>query len=314
MEVAATKKLEIKNLQKSTKSALVMDDITLTVHAGEIFALVGESDSCKTLLSKIVVNLVKKTSGEVIVSGIPNKKARETAKKIGVSIDQQNFYSNKTAFKTLERYALLHKHPISHKKLVNILNIVDLKKTMHQTLDRYNKCAIARLKIAIAIYGLPEVIILDDPFKDLSPVEARKVRIIIKTIAENNKAAVLLTADDIASVEEICDTVGIIDDGFMVTTKSYNQFIRDDAPCEKIRVMTQAPNYAAKTIEQELHYKTYLCGEWVVIDTSPTNALQVAEALIAKGIDVLAMQRVNRSLSEQFYQIIAARRRSRGAV
>lgn len=307
-------KLEIQNLQKSTKKALVMDEINLTVHAGEVFALVGGPSSCKTLLSKVIVNLVKKTKGEVLVGGVPNKKARVAAKKVGASLEQQNFYPALTPYKTLLQYAQLNHYPVSHARISNTLNLVDLKKTMHLTLDRLNPSSIARLKIAVAIYARPEIVILDNPFKDLSDSEAYKIRVVIKTIAEIKKAAIFLTAQQIADVEEICDTIGIIDDGFIVTIKSYNQFIRDDAPYSRIRVMTGTPNYTAKIIEEKTKIKTYLCGEWVVVDAKLDQAQRIADILMANGIQVLSMQRVNRSLSEQYFEIISSRRRKWNAL
>lgn len=304
MEQTAVKKLEVKDLKKATKSALVMDDVTFTVHAGEIFALVGEPESCKTLLSKIVVKLVKKTNGEVVVGG-----------KLGASLEQQKFYPNKSAYKILEQHAYLHRRPISHNRIINTLNLVGLKDKRHALIESFDASAIARLKIAIAIYASPEILILDEPFANLSPVEAHTIRVIIKTIAENEKAAVFITAQNAADVEEICDTIGIIDEGLMVSIKSYNQHIRDDAPYEKMRVQTQTPNYAAKVIEQDLGFTTHLCGEWVVVDTPPANAQKVADALIALGIKILSVERVNRSLQEQYYEIVSARRRNRrGAI
>ena len=296
-------KLKIEDLQKSTKTALLMDEINIAVHAGEIFALVGGPESCKTLLSKIVVKLVKKTKGEVRLDG-----------KFGASLHQQNFYKNLTAYKTIEQYAKLQKHPVSRSRIVNVLSLVDLKKVMHQTLDRFDAGAIARLRIAIAIFTSPKILILDDPFRNMTREQAHKIRVIIKTIAEVKGTAVFITTQNAADVEEICDTIGIIDDGFIVTIKSYNQFIRDDAPYETMRVQTPTPNYTAQIIEETLKYNTHLCGEWVVVDTPPTNAQAIADALTARGVKVLSVQRVNRSLSEQFYEVISSRRNRRAAL
>lgn len=307
-------KLEINDLQKATKKALIMDDITFTIHSGEIFALVGAPLSCKTLLSKVVVNLIKKTRGEVLVSGTPNKKTQVIARKVGISLEQQNFYPSLTAYKTLLQYARMHRYPVSNARIINTLNLVDLKKTMHYTIDRLSPSSIARLRIAVAIYGRPEIVILDDPFKNLTDIEAHKLRVVIKTIASVKNTAFLLTSQNVSAVEDICDTIGIIDDGFMIAIKSYNQFVRDDTPYTKIRVMTTTPNYAAKIIEENTKLKTFLCGEWVVVDTVPANAQKIADILYASDIKVLAMQRVNRSLSEQFYDIISSRKNKRDAL
>jgi len=306
----SVQKLEIRGVQKATKNALVMDEVSITVHEGEIFALVGGPKSCKTLLSKIVVNLVKKTKGEVLVDGISGKKSQIAARKIGASLEQQKFYSHKTAYKVLEHHAVMYDNSATYADIVNTLNLVGLKQAMHIPLGEFDASATARLKIALAIYSKPEIIILDDPFRNLSDSEALSIRMVLKTVADVKKSAVLITAQKVSDVEEICDTIGIIDDGVMILIKSYNQFMRDDAPYEKVRVFTQAPNLAAKIIEKELGFNSHLCGEWVVVDTPPANAQKIASTLIGRDIKVLSMQRVNRSLQEQFYEIITARRNS----
>jgi ABC-2 type transport system ATP-binding protein len=307
----ANKRLEIRDLKKQTKTSLVMDEVNITVHAGEIFALVGDHHSCKTLISKIVLDLVRKSDGAVIIDG-DSQQIGKTSVKIGAALAQQNFYGHLTPYKTLEQYAILHKAPISHPRIVNTLNLVGLRKQTHITIDRFDESAIARLRVAVAFYLHPKIMILDDPFKKLSKDQAHNIRVLIKTIADTKRVAVFIATREVADIEEICDTIGIIDDGYMVMVKSYNQFIRDDAPYETMRVMTQTPNYAAKVIEEELGLETDLCGEWVVINAKPEHAQSVADTLAGHEIKVLSMQRVNRSLQEQFYEIISRRRKRTG--
>ena len=292
-------KIIIDNVKKETRQALVMDEVSITVHKGEIFALMGCAGSGKSLLSKIILKLVKKSKGKAAVVG-----------SFGAVVQQQNFYPEKSGYATLQYYALVNIIPIKRNRIVNTLNLLGLKNIMYNPIESYDSSQLARLKIAVALVSKPEVLILDDPFMNLSDNEAREVRFILKSLANEEEVAILITTDDLKHVEEICDTIGVIDDGMMISIKSYNEMIADDAAYTKISISTPTPNYAAKVIEENLKFQAYLCGAMVVVNTPSGNAQMIADELLEEGIQILRMQRVNRSLQEQYYDIMQMRRRS----
>ena len=292
-----TEKLVINDIKKETRQSLVMDEVTIKVHKGEIYALVGKAGSGKTLLSKIILKLVRKTDGKATVVG-----------SFGTVVQQQNFYPEKSGFATLQYYALVNIKAISRNRIANTMNLLGLKSVMHRAIETYSASQLARLKIAVSLVSRPEVLILDEPFLHLSDAEAREVRFVLKSLADKEQVAIFITTEDLANVEEICDTVGIIDDGMMITTKSYNELIANDAPYTKISISTPTPNYAAKLIEENLNFQAYLCGSMVIVNTPSSNAQQIADELLAGGIEILQMQRVNRSLQEQYFEIVNARR------
>jgi ABC-2 type transport system ATP-binding protein len=296
--VFKVKKILVENLQKKRKNFAIIDEITFQVHEGEIFVLAGIDGSGKTLLTKTIEKIALPDNGTVDFD----------RKNTGMVICDQHFYSEKTIYKTAKHYATLNKKRISKERIVNILNMLGLKQMKNFTIERLNKKQLARLRIAVALITRPGILILDEPFKDLSAEESRIIRVILKTLADCFNTAILLTAPDLSGVEEICDTVSIIDNGMIVYTKSYNEMTRENEPYTKLCVSTPAPNLAAMTVEKSLGYETNICGPDVIVNTHPDNAKSIYDELVRSGITVFGMTKVNKSVQEQFFKLINQRR------
>lgn len=301
--------LEILNLKKSRKSLLVMDEISFNVHAGEIFVLAGVKGSGKSLLSKIVMSLVKKTDGSVKVGGVDNIKKFETAiKQIGAVTEEQSFYMDMSGFKAVSHSAALNMRPISRGRIINIMTLLGLRRVMHLPIARYNRSQLQLLKIASAIASKPELLVLDEPLKNLGLEQKRAVSLVIKTLAAKNEVAVFFTTESLSEVQDICDTIAIIDDGMIVQIKSYNSMLRDDAPFTKISISTPTPNLAAKLIMEKSPYTASLCGSYVIVGTQPQNAQKVVDMLRVNGVKVFGAERVNRPLDALFFETLQRKR------
>jgi ABC-2 type transport system ATP-binding protein len=291
-------KLQVSDLAKTTSKASLMDEINLTVHAGEIFALVGDSGSGKSLLTKIILNLSIKSSGKVQIN----------PKRMGSVIEYQTFRTEKTGYGTLRFYSDINLKNVTNARFKNIMNLLGLKRIMHNAVATYTDSQVQRLKIACALLTKPEMLVLDMPFVGLSREEARAVRVILRSLAKNLSTAIFITSVDFTDVEEICDTFAVIDDGMIVTIKSYNAMVEDDAVQSKISVMTEVPNLTAKVITENLKFRTALCGTHVIVDAPESEAKDIAELLGHEGIKILAMQRVNRPLNELYRDVIRKKR------
>jgi ABC-2 type transport system ATP-binding protein len=307
-------RLYIKDLSKETAKRAILDDVSLGVHEGEIFALIGHYNSGKSLLNKMIVGVSHRTSGDVLVEGINNNSLKrwKSIRKVGAVIDQQAFDKRTTGYKAVRNSIAINVQSVGRARIVNIMNLLGIKRVMNHTINRYNKSQIQRLKIAIALVTKPDILVLDEPFKNLTAEEATNVRVVLKSLASNDKTAILIATRRIVDVDEICDTIGVIDDGMMVHIKSYDEMIRGDAAHTKVRVMTKVPNLTAKLIEETLKVSTHLSGSDVIVHTPPSEAERIAALLNFHEIPILGMKRENRSLQEIFCDVAIRRRRNAG--
>jgi ABC-2 type transport system ATP-binding protein len=292
--------LKTNEVVKIDNKKMLMTDVSVVLHKGEIFALVGERESGKTLFSKILVNVSRKTGGQIKL---------HSGEFVAIALDRQQFLPTESVLTTIKDYCKINNRTFNLKRTKNILLLVNMKEKLHTNIRNLTPLEAARLKIALPIITRADVIILDDPAAKLTDDENKELGVLLKTMAEKRNASILITSRKLDKIEEYCDTIGIIDDGMIVSIKSYNEMIEGDKSKAKISIKTLHPNYAAQTIENELGYDTKLIGDCAVVNTSPTNAEKIIEKLKQYNIEIITVTQVNRSLQEIYYDLVRYKRK-----
>jgi len=286
-------KLIVENLNKRVNS-FTLYGATFKVHAGEIFALVGMTGSGKSTVTKIIHNLTYADSGEINFD--------KTS--IGALIQDHELYKRKTVYKTMIMFARMYVRDINRAEIRNTLRAVGLYKKRGVKVKDLTNNRYTRLKIALAIISRPAILVLDEPFAYLGDIESREIRVILKTLAERFDTAILLTASDFEGIEEIFDTVAIIDSGEIICVESYNNLAQKFDKFAKICISTTAPNLVATEITDKFGYKTNLHGEdEVIITAHPDKAQEIADHLESKGLDIKNTMRVHRSIAPLFHSM-----------
>lgn len=291
--------LEISNLEKTTAKKMLMTSVNITLHEGEIFALVGEHQSGKSLLSKLILTLSRKTKGSIKI---------KANKYLGAFVQSECFMPRDTVATIIKDYCKINDRTCNMEKAKNILSLLHIKERLHTPAYKLTTSEKDRLKLALPLIVQSNILILDAPFTNLAPKEAKDLRVLLKMVSNTLKTAIIITALKMAEIEEICDTIGIIDDGMIIAIQSYNQMIAKERDQAKLAVTVAQPNYAAKVIETELKLPTKLCGDKVIINTKPENAQQIVDKLVEKNITVLAANKAYRSLEFQYLEIINNRK------
>lgn len=291
--------LEINNLEKTTPNKMLMASVNITLHEGEIFALVGEHDSGKSLLSKIILTLVTKTRGKIKIGA---------NKFLGAFIPNERLMPRDTVLAVIKDYCRINDKTLNMKKAKNILAVLNLRNNLHTRIYRLSTSQVDRLKLALPLIVNADILILDAPFTNLNPKEAKDLRVLLKKISLELKTSIIVTARHMSEIEEFCDTIGIIDNGMIIAIKSYNEMIAKEFAQAKLALTVAQPNYAAQIIENELKLPTKLCGDQVIINTRPENVQSVVDKLVEKNVTVLAANRAYRSLEFQYLQIINNRK------
>lgn len=291
--------LEVNDLEKTMPHKTLMASVNITLHEGEIFALVGEHASGKSLLSRIILTLATKTRGKIKI---------QANKFLGAFIPNERFMPRDTVMAVIKDYCRINDKSLNMKKAKNILAVLDLKTALHTPIYKLSTSQIDRLKIAMPLIVNADILILDAPFTNLTSKEAKDLRVLLKKISSDLKTSIIITALHMQEIEEICDTIGIIDNGMIIAIKSYNEMIAKEFDQAKLALTVAQPNYAAQIIETELKLPTKLCGDQVIINTRPENAQGVVDKLVEKNITVLAANKAYRSLEFQYLQIINNRK------
>ena len=198
------------------KPTTVLSEVSLSVAQGEIFGFLGHNGAGKTTTMKILLGLLRATSGRVELLGSPTENVAVRSR-IGYLPESPYFYDYLTAEEFLcfyGRLAGLARETIQ-KRIIELLERVSLTEARHRQLRKFSKGMLQRIGLAQALIHDPELVILDEPMSGLDPSGRKEVRDLILGLRDQGKT-VFFSTHIISDVEMICDRVGILARGKML--------------------------------------------------------------------------------------------------
>lgn len=211
--------IQLSQLKKQYKEAIVLDIPELEISKGECFGLVGNNGAGKTTLFRIILDLVRATSGQVTINGVDVKKDESWKSLVGAYLDEHMLLAYLTAdeyFETLRKiYGLSEADLKSHlEKFTELFNDEVLgKKKYIRDLSKGN---LKKVGIAAALMGNPEVVMLDEPFENLDPSSQIRLKKLILREKDQSKITFLISSHDLNHVTEICDRIVLLEKGKVI--------------------------------------------------------------------------------------------------
>jgi ABC-2 type transport system ATP-binding protein len=202
--------LETKNLSKTFQKQHAVKEVSISVPRNSIYGLLGPNGAGKSTLLKMIVGMLRPTSGEIIFDG--HKWSRNHLKVIGSLIEAAPLYENLTAKDNLRVRTTVLGLPDS--RIEEVLNIVGLEDTGKKRAGQFSMGMKQRLGIAIALLNNPELLILDEPTNGLDPFGIQELRNLIKSFPEKG-ITVILSSHMLSEVELVADYIGIISGGIL---------------------------------------------------------------------------------------------------
>lgn len=206
--------LEIKNLKKSYKDVLILDNISFSLKPREIVGLVGANGAGKTTLMKLILGFIYKDSGEVkFFNNTSYTNNHELMSKIGFLIDTR-LYEHLTAKENI-KIQILYRNIKNEKEIWDranyLLELVGLK-DVNKKVSEYSFGMKQRLSLTLALLCDVKLLILDEPFVGLDPKGIEGVKKFIKEIVEKEEIALLISSHQMKEIDELCDRFLFIKD------------------------------------------------------------------------------------------------------
>ena len=200
--------LETSCLSKSFGGQAAVKDVSLKIRRNSVYGFLGPNGAGKSTTLKMIVGLLRPTSGRIFFNGEPFK--REDLSKIGSLIESPALYGNLTAEENLMVHTKLLGIPKD--KIQEVLETVDLTDTGRKLASQFSMGMKQRLGIAIALLDDPELLILDEPANGLDPVGIQELRELISSFPQRGMT-VILSSHILTEVAQVADTIGIINKG-----------------------------------------------------------------------------------------------------
>jgi ABC-2 type transport system ATP-binding protein len=288
--------LQTDRLTKTYGDRRVVDEVSMTVHSGEVYGFLGPNGAGKTTTLRMVLGLVRPTTGLVTVLGLPAGKAA-VIERVGALVEGPGFHPYLSGEANLQ--VLARHRGLPESEVLAALDRVSLTGRSGERFRSYSLGMKQRLGVAAALMGDPHLIVLDEPTNGLDPAGMADMRRLVVDLAQDGRT-VLLSSHLLAEVQEICDRVGVISNG---------RLLRESTVAE-LRGGTTI-RVRATPLEQALAVSMSVAGDDAVslehdrllIETPPERAAELTRALVRRGVDVHEVTTVERTLEEAFFEM-----------
>lgn len=243
------------NLTKMYGSHASVDQVNMTVNQGEIYGFLGRNGAGKTTTIRMLLGLVKPTSGKIEIFGEDLfQHQKDILRRIGSMVEVPGFYENLTATENLLINAKImgfHKRSA----IEEVLEIVGLQNETKKLVGNYSLGMKQRLGIARALLHYPELLILDEPTNGLDPIGIKEMRHLIKSLAEKRNITILISSHILSEIEQLADTLGIIHEGKLLEEITADELKKRNRRYIEFQVSND--NKAVMLLEEIFHIFDY---------------------------------------------------------
>ena len=290
----------MRELVKSYSGRRVVDGLSFSVAAGEVFALLGPNGAGKTTTVEILEGYRRADSGVVRVLGLdPVRDARALKQQIGLMLQQGGLFPQITVVEALRLFAAFYPDPEDPETVLDQLQLREAAKTRFRQLSGGQK---QRLSLGLALIGKPRLVFLDEPTAAMDPQARRATWSIIRLLTQQG-TTVLLTTHFMDEAEQLANRVAIVDRGRLVALDSpatLRQTVANEVrfatePSVPERDVAAALGVPADAVEREND------GTLVVrLEPSPELVAELAAWLARRGILLTELRAGSRTLEQAF--------------
>jgi ABC-2 type transport system ATP-binding protein len=277
-------------------SMLAVDDLALRVRRGEVYGFLGPNGAGKTTTLRMLLGLVRPTSGDAAVLGA-KPGSPEGLARIGAMIEAPAFYpylSGRDNLRVLARYA-----GVAEDRVETVLAEVGLSARAADRSTTYSQGMKQRLGVAAALLKDPELLILDEPTNGLDPAGMAEMREFIRSLARTGRT-VVISSHLMGEIEQVSDRVGIIRHGALVAEGTVDELrgragliVRAAPQAEAARLIGALPG-----VDEVTHVDGLL---EVAVDTSAAAAINTV--LVEAGVAVSELYAEKTSLEDIFLEL-----------
>ena len=283
-------------LTKKYGDRLAADQVSLTVRRGEVYGFLGPNGAGKTTTLRMILGLVRPTSGSAFVLGKRAGTAQVNAR-VGALVEGPGFYpylSGRDNLRVMARYRGLPETVVDE-----ALVRVDLGSRGGDKFKSYSLGMKQRLGVASALMGDPDLVVLDEPTNGLDPAGMVDMRRLIVDLARGGQT-VLLSSHLLDEVQEICDRVGVINNGVLLKESTVSELRGGASLTVRGEPVDRALAVAMGVAGDD---GVHLDGDRMLIDLTPDRAPELVRELVAGGVQVHEVGSVERTLEEVFFEM-----------
>ncbi|WP_393916664.1 ABC transporter ATP-binding protein [Halostreptopolyspora alba] len=291
--------IHARGLTKRYGTQTVVDQLDMTVHRGRVYGFLGRNGAGKSTTMKMLLDLARPSAGKVSVFGLglPEHRSR-VLPRVGSLIEAPSYYGHLTGEENLDIVRVLKRLPAA--EIERVLTLVGLADHRRKRASAYSQGMKQRLGLAMALMGSPELLILDEPTNGLDPAGIQEIRELIVSLPARFGATVLVSSHLLSEIEQMADTVGIIDHGHL----RYQGSPRSLEDHGRLRIAVDDSAAAAATLREAGWRVTAVADGEVTLPHLPDDRIaRVVRLLVEAGAQLHRVEVRRRSLEEVFLRM-----------
>jgi ABC-type multidrug transport system ATPase subunit len=291
--------LQTRQLGKRYGKRWAVKNLNLEVHRGDVFGFLGPNGAGKSTTIRMILSLIKPTTGETELFGYSLKSRRSDAlRRVGGIVEKPDFYLYLSAYKNLEIIGALT-GGVERTRIMEVLDMVGLTSRAADRVKTYSHGMKQRLGIAQALLSDPELVILDEPTNGLDPQGMKEVRDLIVHLSHEQKKTIILSSHLLNEIEIVANRMVIINNGELIVQGDVSKLLDEG---EKYVVIHAKPQ---KKVESVLRQQKTIIEKYVVkegtfeVKMGFADIPELNKALVLAGVHVQALI-PKRSLEDLF--------------
>jgi ABC-2 type transport system ATP-binding protein len=289
--------IETRQLSKRYADKVVVSDLNLQIPLGCVFGFLGPNGAGKTTTLRMLLGLVKPTSGNIFIRGRNALADPATVSdEVGAVIEVPTFFPYLNASENLAFFANCLVKP-GGRTISDLLRLVGLD-GVKTKVGKFSLGMKQRLGIASALLGDPRILFLDEPTNGLDPAGIREMLELIRNLSNAGKT-IIYTSHLLGDVQSVCDRVGILDQGILRWTGKTEDLTRTR---EAISIHTGDEEKALRILSEA--FQVRVDENRIIVETALSDAPVIVRALVAAEIDVLEVRPVSSGIEEGFFDVI----------
>ena len=296
--------LQTLSLEKTIKEKTIISNLDIHIRKGEIYGFLGPNGAGKTSVMKMIMNFWKPTGGSIEVFGDKLTPASyEVLGRMGGIIEYPIFYDHLSGEDNLKLHCKYIGYD-NYQGIENALDLLGLQEIAKNPVEQYSLGMKQRLALARAIITRPELLILDEPTNGLDPIGMKQMRSLFYMLKKELGVTIMISTHILAEIEDIVDTIGIINRGSMVKEMSMNEITQLQATYIEIGI--QDMRKAMQTLDNILPRDS-----WRIVDKNKIRVYsemytlqELFKALMLQENEIISIAKKSNNLEDYFMHII----------
>ncbi len=290
--------LILKNVSKTFTGKKVVDNISFSLEEPGVFGLLGTNGAGKTTTIRMLLGIIKKDSGEITWNG---KKVDRKSVNFGYLPEERGVYPKVKIYDQLMYFAELKgmKRSEADKTINEWAKRLKVEEYMQQPAEKLSKGNQQKIQFMTAVIHNPELVVLDEPFSGLDPVNTELLKNIIIDLVKNGKY-VIMSAHQMATIEEFCSDILILNKGKTVLQGNLRK-IKESYPANRVKIETNKNiNEYIKNLELEIENETN--NDYTIKISDENKAHELLKRLIENEVIVNKFEIMKPTLNDIFIE------------